>query len=445
MTVMAILFVWLLVPQPSLASHRTTVPVTILNANGTERSRFDVPLNNWAGGLNVAVADLGEDGTPEILLGNGIGNEPRVRVMREDGSEIGSFLAYDPMMGVGVTLAVCDLTGDGVNEIITAPEKGGGPHVRVFSNMGEMIHPGFFAYAESFRDGVNLACGDLDGDGTAELVTLPQAGGGPHVRIWKMTDGTVTLTEEFFAFDASDRRGLVGLVQNGKLTIASSQGMPSEIKTYRLRSKVELIHTLTWMSEGTATGVVDVIAGSGSPTLVIEGSQHLVELDGTNYFTTTVDELSPRAAVSDLDGDGSEEIVVAPGKPTYRSAADKQYIIVDLSEQQLYAYERGVLAHSFPVSSARVPWTTPTGIHSVLAKLPYVNYTWSYGEGNPNNYSLGLVPWNLRIYPHIYIHYAYWHNNFGHPMSHGCINVALDNIKWLYDWARVGTSVEVRE
>jgi lipoprotein-anchoring transpeptidase ErfK/SrfK len=74
-----------------------------------------------------------------------------------------------------------------------------------------------------------------------------------------------------------------------------------------------------------------------------------------------------------------------------------------------------------------------------------VNYTWNYGPDDPRNYDLGPVKYNLRIYPHIYIHYAYWHNNFGRPMSHGCVNVNWDNMKWLYDWAEEGIPVTVRE
>jgi hypothetical protein len=441
----AILFIWLLPAPTAFAHHHTTVPVRILNTDGTERSRFDVSLKNWAGGLTVAVEDLGSDGVPEIIIGNGIGNEPRVRVLREDGSEIGSFLAYEPNMGVGINLAVCDLTGDDVNEIATAPGKGGASHVRLFSNMGEALHPGFFAYAEGYREGVSLACGDLDGDNVAELVTLPAAGGGPHVRIWKFVDDTFKLEQEFFAFDESDRRGLVGVVHDGQLYIGSSQHLPTSAHAYKLGSPAELIHTLEWQDAGTALGVTGMFERDGVIVLTIEGSQHIVELTSEHHLTTTIDTVSSRADAGDFDGDGVDEMVVVDGKPAYLETESEQNIIVDLSDQQLYAYEKGVLAHTFPVSAARWPWQTPIGIHSVLAKIPEVHYAWFYGSGNAENYDLGWVPYNLKFYPHIYIHYAPWHNNFGHTMSHGCVNVALDHMKWVYAWANVGTPVEVRE
>ncbi len=77
-------------PLPVSANAvNTPVTVRILSQDGSERSSFTVATANVTGGMSVAVADLGTDGTPEIILGNGLGNEPRVRVVRENGSEVG--------------------------------------------------------------------------------------------------------------------------------------------------------------------------------------------------------------------------------------------------------------------------------------------------------------------------------------------------------------------
>ncbi|MDD5726614.1 MAG: L,D-transpeptidase [Patescibacteria group bacterium] len=110
-------------------------------------------------------------------------------------------------------------------------------------------------------------------------------------------------------------------------------------------------------------------------------------------------------------------------------------IYISLREQRLRAYENGKLVYSFLVSTGKGKYPTPRGSFSVLDKKPIVNYQWSYGPDNPDNYDLGYVPYNLRVTGHKYIHYAYWHNNFGHTMSHGCINVSLANAKWIYRWA----------
>jgi|GEM_PF-1136560 len=118
-----------------------------------------------------------------------------------------------------------------------------------------------------------------------------------------------------------------------------------------------------------------------------------------------------------------------------------KFIRISLKEQRIRAYENGKLVNTFLISSGRGKYPTPRGEFSVLEKLPTVNYQWTYSKDSPDNFDLGVVPFNLRIMPHKYIHYAYWHHNFGHHMSHGCINVSLTNIKWIYRWADKGIPV----
>jgi hypothetical protein len=444
-TLIILAFTVSLLPAYVLA-HTESLTVQIRNGQtGLEKSSFSVPTANLVGGASIAAADLGADGVPEIIVGMGLGNEPRVHVFRQDGSEIGSFLAYAADMGVGINLVVCDLNNDGVNEIITAPMKGGGPHVRLFSNMGELLNSGFFAYNENFRGGVNLACGNLDSDEADELVTLPAAGGGPHARVWKYEQNNFSLSQEFFADESSDARGLVGTIKDKKLFLASSKLQPTKIQTFELTSLAKLIHSFEWTDEGTTLGASGIFSLNNNLILSLEGSQHLTDITAYTHTTITESNFSPRAAAADLDQDGSEEIISIEGKNLFGENDNRQHIVIDLSSQRLSAYENGILANSFLISSAKNPWTTEVGIHSVLAKIPVVDYSWSYGENNPNNYNLGPTPWNLLIYPHNYIHYAWWHNNFGHTMSHGCVNVNLTNMKWLYDWTMVGTSVEILE
>jgi len=380
-----------LFPSLTLANIHS-ISFSISDQEGNVLQTIDYAMENWAGGISLAVADLGWDGVPELIVGNGVHNEPRVSILRQDGSVIGSFLAYAAHMGSGIFVEACDLTGDGVNEIITSAQYGGGPHVRLFTNYGHAMGPGFFAYDASFRGGTNITCGDMDEDGQMELVTGAGPTGGPHVKIWSWQKGQMTLEQEFFSSDVNDTRGVSVRIENGKL--------------------------LT------------------SPQTQKQNYQAVVVTDEPSWS------ISQEILFADLDQNGSVETLTAPGRPM-GYPEDQKHIVIDLSTQQLYAFESGIVANTFPISAAKWPWTTPVGQHEVLAKLPWVDYTWNYGVENPNNYSLGLVPWNLRIYPHIYIHYAYWHNNFGNPMSHGCINASLADMMWIYDWASVGTLVDV--
>ena len=145
----------------------------------------------------------------------------------------------------------------------------------------------------------------------------------------------------------------------------------------------------------------------------------------------------------DWHGDGWPELATVAVAPVINGPFDKeQHIEINLSEQRLYAYERGRLARSFLVSTGTYKYPTPELETKVLEKIPLKDYRWSYGVNHPDNYDLPNVQFNLRIFGPYYIHYAYWHNNFGYRMSHGCINVNKDNAEWIYNWADIGTSVE---
>ena len=373
-------------------------------------------------------ADLGSDGVAEIVVAAGPGAAPWVSIYRKDGSIIRSFLAYDRQMTAGLNLAICDLSGDGVAEIILAPQAGGGPHLRVFNNFGQPLDTGGqFIYNSAFAGGVNLACGDLDGQMGAELVTLPGAGGGPHVKIWYWQNDKLKMWQEYFAVEQKDERGLLGAIDASKIFLTTQTDSTNKIFVWEIKNYPQLIDTINFSSDENIF------------------SQLLVR--GENIFLLS----KKSGTIVDIKNNSSQKnsaVALAWINNeifTLISAIKNKSIVVDLSEQQLYAYENGREVRRFLISAARLPWHTPVGIHSVLAKIPEVNYVWNYGPGNPNNYDLGLVPYNLRIYPHIYIHYAYWHNNFGQPMSHGCINVDLENAKWIYDWSEVGIPVTVQE
>ncbi len=411
------------------AYHPTTITVESLDG----KISFELSNANDVSGASLAIADLGDDGVPEIIVGNGMGFEPRVHVLRQDGSEIGSFLAYDASLGVGVNVVVCDLTGDGYNEIIVSPQRGGGPHIRVFSRYGEAIDGGgFFAYNESMREGVNLACGDLANDDAEELVTLPAAGGGPHVRVWSWDNGQ-QLIENFFAFHTDDRSGLVGAIQDRTLIVVQ------QFTSLPIMKNIVIHNTVTTTSEENIS-----IDGLGVEAItVVDGERYLSTSSSPTLYNLTQHSKTTLPLNHATLASFEDELFFTSGRFLFDDSTEEQRIEVDVSEQRLYAFERGILRNSFLISSG-LNNATPIGTHSVLAKIPLVHYAWNYGENNPNNYDLGWIPYNLRFYPHIYIHYAPWHNNFGHQMSHGCVNVNLPNIQWLYDWSNENIPVEIK-
>jgi hypothetical protein len=140
-------------------------------------------------GLFVATGDVNGDGTADVVVAPDQGGGPHVKVFDgHSGQELASFMAYASTFTGGVRVAVGDVTGDGVAEIITAAGPNGGPHVKVFT-LGGQVLASFMAYDATFTGGVRVAAGDLDGDGVAEIVTGPDVGGGPHVKIFAGSTG----------------------------------------------------------------------------------------------------------------------------------------------------------------------------------------------------------------------------------------------------------------
>jgi len=149
--------------------------------------QFDAWPAPAPGGIFVAAGDVNGDGAADIVAArNDASAEVRVFDGRT-GSLIADFYAYAPQSVTGLHVAAGDLDADGSAEIIVAPDAGAAPLVRVFGGDGT-LRASFDAYDPAFIGGVYVAAGDVDGDGHADIVTGAGAGGGPHVRVFSGVD-----------------------------------------------------------------------------------------------------------------------------------------------------------------------------------------------------------------------------------------------------------------
>ncbi len=126
-----------------------------------------------------------------------------------------------------------------------------------------------------------------------------------------------------------------------------------------------------------------------------------------------------------------------PGRPR-GVGPNERWIDVDLSSQRTYAYQGNDLKNTFVVSTGTWRYPTVKGTYKIYVKYKAADMS---GPG----YYLPKVPYVMYFYRGYGLHGTYWHNNFGNPMSHGCINLTKNDAKWLFNFAKVGTVVNIHK
>lgn len=129
-----------------------------------------------------------------------------------------------------------------------------------------------------------------------------------------------------------------------------------------------------------------------------------------------------------------------PPPPTANVASGERWIDINLSTQRLTAYEGNQAVYSSLISSGT--WAYPTVTGQFRIWLRYASQTMN-GYRLGYDYYLPNVPYVMYFYKDYAIHGTYWHNNFGTPMSHGCVNMTTADAQWLYNWSSYGTMVNV--
>jgi lipoprotein-anchoring transpeptidase ErfK/SrfK len=113
-----------------------------------------------------------------------------------------------------------------------------------------------------------------------------------------------------------------------------------------------------------------------------------------------------------------------------------RWIDIDLSEQMLYANDGATRVAAFQVSTGISLYPTEVGQFRIYVKYPFADMSGS-------DYFLPDVPFVMYYSGDFGIHGTYWHHNFGTPMSRGCVNMDIRDAEWLYNWASVGTLVNI--
>ena len=126
---------------------------------------------------------------------------------------------------------------------------------------------------------------------------------------------------------------------------------------------------------------------------------------------------------------GPDDYPIYPVIPT-----TGKWISVDLDHQRTFAWEGDKLVKSFLISSGKARTPTVTGVFRIWGKIAAQRMEGG-SRAAGDYYNLANVQWVQYFYQDYSFHGTYWHNNFGTPMSHGCVNMRNEDAKWLYDWA----------
>ncbi|MDB5314047.1 MAG: hypothetical protein JWO38_8249 [Gemmataceae bacterium] len=298
-------------PGPGLAvggtpGGRAAVYVPAGGAFGTTQTAVLQPFGNLGTDVRVAVGDVNGDGFPDTILVTGPGVPIRVAVVSGADNTTLLVAPFDPFGGNftgGGFVAAGDFEHTGRAEFVVTPDQGGGPRVGIFAlGAGGTVttRANFFGIDDpNFRGGARAAVGDVNGDGTPDLIVAAGFGGGPRVALFDgrtVIGGTPTrLVGDFFAFPGTDATTL----RNGVFVAAGDVNGDG---------KTDLIFG------GGPGGAPRVFILSGA--LVAAGNIGGAQASPiANFFVAgnTADRGGVRVATTELDGDKRTDVVAGSG------------------------------------------------------------------------------------------------------------------------------------
>jgi lipoprotein-anchoring transpeptidase ErfK/SrfK len=137
---------------------------------------------------------------------------------------------------------------------------------------------------------------------------------------------------------------------------------------------------------------------------------------------------------------GGAAVAAAPSYCQPSASYGSRWIDINLSTQRLTAYEGNRAVFGAAVSTGIRAYPTVVGRFSIFYRTPSQTMD---GRRLGFNYVLPNVPYVMYFFKDYAIHGTYWHNNFGTPMSHGCVNMSTPDAQWLYNWSSYGTVVNI--
>jgi hypothetical protein len=267
--------------------------------------------------------------TALYATGAGPGGMPLVQVFdRGTGQLRLSFLAFDAGYRGGVSVAMGDVNGDGVPDVVVAAGAGGGSNVKVFDGSTGALLSSFFAFAAGYQGAISVAAGDVTGDGRADIIVGAGVGGHSNVKVLDGMTGQVI--SSFFAFDPGYMGAIsvaAGDVTGGgraDVIVGAGVGGHSNVRVFNGSTGQELSSFFAFYEgfigaisvaagDVTGGGRADIIVGAG-----VGGGSNVKVLDGTtgatvaSFFAFGAGYAGAvNVAAADVDNSGRADVVVS--------------------------------------------------------------------------------------------------------------------------------------
>ena len=269
-------------PAPLLAATTPTSgesSVTLYNSSTAANLGFVNPFPGFTGVINTATGSFSNNGIAYTVAAAGPGGGPAIAIVNTQTGEVTkSFFAYNPAFSGGVTIALADFNNDGVLDLVTGAGPGGGPQVNIFDGSNFSLIKSFFAFDSNFRGGVNVGAGDINQDGSMDIVVAAGAGGGPEVRVFN--GATLAVISQWYAYESSFSGGVTVAVGDlgddgvfEVVTGAGSGGSPL-VKVFNANTGAFITQLLAYadsfkggisvgINDGDGNGTLDIITGAG--------------------------------------------------------------------------------------------------------------------------------------------------------------------------------------
>jgi lipoprotein-anchoring transpeptidase ErfK/SrfK len=262
-------------------------------ANFSLEKKFNISFPKISEAASLAMVDLGGDGINEILIGAPQGEKPEVKIYREDGSLANSFLAYDEKFFGGVNVGAGDFDGDGKDKIIVVPASGAAALVKIFDGFGQIENKeGFFAFDSNLKNGAKVAAGDVNGDGRDEIIVGSGAGQKAQIKIFKSGGESLAEINPEGINDWSGVNVASGDIDSDGISeILAAPGWGSLPEVQIFKSNGELVKKILVYDKGFRGGVnlaFGDAVGDGSKEIVVgagfTGGPHVRIFDSNGNF-----------------------------------------------------------------------------------------------------------------------------------------------------------------